>query len=74
MAKTKKEETIPKNKKNSRRNIRKIIKSVDLSELTRIALKNERDRKNRFEIREEIVRNLLQGFLLYYYLCGLFEC
>lgn len=50
MAKTKKEDTVAKKKKNSRRNIRKIIKSVDLSELTKI--------------REEIVRNFISLLFL----------
>lgn len=57
MAKPKKVERVPKVKKHSRRNIRKIIKNVDLSEMTKVAVKNEHERKKRLKIRDENVRN-----------------
>lgn len=51
----KKKKVLTKIKKNSRRNIRKIIKNVDLSQFTQIALKNERARKQRLIERKKIV-------------------
>lgn len=70
MAKPKKEEFVQKKeervqkkvKKHSRRNIRKIMKNVDLSELTKIAVRNERERKSRIQIRGENVRSLILLF------------
>lgn len=42
-----------KKKKSGRKNIRKVIKDCDLSVLTQIAAKNERDRKERLKVRKE---------------------
>lgn len=57
MAKSEKKRKIAKVKNDSRRNIRKIMKNVDLSELTKIAIKNERARKQRIKDREKMVSN-----------------
>lgn len=46
--------------KNIRRNIRKIIKNADLSEFTKIAVQNERKRKQRLKNREKMVCNLIK--------------
>lgn len=64
MAKHKKEKKEkPKIKKNSRRNIRKIMKNVDLSEMTKMAIKNEKERKKRLKIRGQTVRNCVSQIL-----------
>lgn len=42
-----------KKKKIGRKNIRKIIEDCDLSVLTQIAAKNERDRKERLKVKQE---------------------
>lgn len=44
---------VEKKKKSGRKNIRKIIKDCDLSALTQIAAKNERDRKDRLKLKKE---------------------
>lgn len=44
-----------KNKKNQRRNIRKIMKNADLSQLSKLAIENERARKKRCCEKEKIV-------------------
>lgn len=49
-------------RKSSRKNIRKIIKNVDLSHMTKIAVKNERERKLRVKEREKMVRTHIRYF------------
>lgn len=55
----------PKPKRNCRRNIRHIIKNVDLSELTKLTVKKEKERKNRVNKRSVIVRETITICVIY---------
>lgn len=54
---------IAKQKKDQRRNIRKIMKNADLSQFSKIAIEKEKARKKRFSERKKIV-----CFLDFYFL------